>query len=73
MVQDVERIHYVFIYILEKILPGGGLEPPRVTPYAPQTYASASSAIPANTEKNAGIGRDKLQFIFSAQVDWEQW
>ena len=28
------------------MVPGGGLEPPRVASYAPQTYASASSAIP---------------------------
>ncbi len=28
------------------LVSGGGLEPPRVSPYAPQTYASASSAIP---------------------------
>lgn len=27
---------------------GGGLEPPRVASYAPQTYASAGSAIPSN-------------------------
>lgn len=31
----------------KELVSGGGLEPPRVAPYAPQTYASASSAMTA--------------------------
>jgi hypothetical protein len=34
-----------FIYFI--MVPGAGLEPAWVTPYAPQTYVSASSTIPA--------------------------
>src|SRR5579875_2173625 len=34
---------------------GGGLEPPRVAPYAPQTYASASSAIPTKLVPKVGF------------------
>jgi hypothetical protein len=34
---------------------GGGLEPPRVASYAPQTYASASSAIPTSMVPKVGL------------------
>src|SRR6188474_1115858 len=32
---------------ISKVVLGGGLEPPQITPYAPQTYASTNSAIRA--------------------------
>ncbi len=31
-------------------MPGGGLEPPWVAPYAPQTYVSTNSTIRASSE-----------------------
>jgi hypothetical protein len=37
------------------VVSGGGLEPPRVAPYAPQTYASASSAIPTKMVPKVGL------------------
>ena len=34
-------------------MPKGGLEPPRVAPYAPQTYVSTSSTTSASSRKIA--------------------
>ena len=37
---------------LRALVRGRGLEPPRIAPYAPQAYASASFAIPAWLQSN---------------------
>ena len=47
-------------------MPKGGLEPPRVTPYAPQTYVSTNST----TSAKGGLSVFKLAaYLFAGEAE----
>ena len=56
----------------EGLVPKGGLEPPRVAPYAPQTYVSTNSTTSAHSSELFVVQRLARAITYSASFRPEQ-